>query len=472
MVARSIAAVSLVALVVAACAPQQSPTEAEGTWDGTITTEGDVTTVVNESGSVWGGPARLVEEASIGVESGGDAYMFGRVSAVWAGEDRIFVVDWQVPAVRVHDFDGAHLFDLGRQGQGPGEFVLPVDVAVTGDGDILMIERNVRMNVFAADGSPKATWSAGRALEVGFGAVIALDREGVPWLPFFDADTRRVGRIRYGPEGLHDEPSFPPAAEMGAESEPDEEEGARDCLTYLRDGSRRSYCDLPFRPQRTTAFTPAREWVVGSSDAYRFEVYAPNGSVRAIERFWEPVAVSAAEIAYHERRITDYIRERADGSWQWNGPPIATHKPAWVRIIAGRRGRTWLMRERPSREVSDCGADIPTCWVPEGYDLDAFDADGRYLGSTTFLDDLRDVTLGALDGAPTAPIFIDGDAIVAAVSDAAGTVRVKRYRLVLPQIRASCLRNGPDQSRRRWSAVTSVAPASDEVATMMRSAGS
>ena len=155
--------------------------------------------------------------------------------------------------------------------------------------------------------------------------------------------------------------------------------------------------------------------------------------MRAIERFWEPVAVSAPEIAYHERRISEYIRDRADGSWQWNGPPIATHKPAWLRIIPGRRGRTWLMRERASREVPDCGADTSTtCWVSEGYDLDAFDADGRYLGSTTFLADLRDVTVGALDRAPTAPIFIDGDTIVAAVSDAVGTIIVKRYRLVLP----------------------------------------
>ena len=289
------------------------------------------------------------------------------------------------------------------------------------------------MNVFAPDGSPKATWSAGPALEVGFGEVIALDRQGVPWLPSYDPDTRRVGRIRYGPEGLRGEPSLPPAAESGAESEPAEEEGSRDCLTYLREGRRRTYCDLPFRPQWTTAFTPGREWVVGTSDAYRFEVYAPNGSVRAIERFWEPVAVSAPEIAYHERRISEYIRDRADGSWQWNGPPIATHKPAWVRIIPGRRGRTWLMRERASREVPDCGADTSTtCWVSEGYDLDAFDADGRYLGSTTFLADLRDVTVGALDRAPTAPIFIDGDTIVAAVSDAVGTIMVKRYRLVLP----------------------------------------
>ena len=66
---RSIVAVSVVALAALACGPQESATDAGGSWVGTITTEGNVTTVVNESGSVWGGTARLVEEASIGARS-------------------------------------------------------------------------------------------------------------------------------------------------------------------------------------------------------------------------------------------------------------------------------------------------------------------------------------------------------------------------------------------------------------------
>ena len=38
-----------------ACSPETPELDADGTWVGTITTEGNVTTVVNESGSVWGG---------------------------------------------------------------------------------------------------------------------------------------------------------------------------------------------------------------------------------------------------------------------------------------------------------------------------------------------------------------------------------------------------------------------------------
>jgi hypothetical protein len=82
----------------------------------------------------------------------------------------------------------------------------------------------------------------------------------------------------------------------------------------------------------------------------------------------------------------------------------------------------------PSRQASDCPEEAPPCWEPEGYWLDAFDTDGRFLGSATF-EALRVPGSGDLPGAP---VFIDGETILAVLTDGAGTSRVKRYRLVLP----------------------------------------
>ena len=65
---RSIVAVSVVAFLAVACG-QESATEADGAWVGTITTEGNVTTVVNESGSVWGGTGRG-QVLGVAVEAG------------------------------------------------------------------------------------------------------------------------------------------------------------------------------------------------------------------------------------------------------------------------------------------------------------------------------------------------------------------------------------------------------------------
>ena len=130
---RPIVVVSVAVLSLTACASQEDAANAEGTWVGTITTEGNVTTVVNESGSVWGGTARLVEEASIGVESGADEYMFGRISSLTADDERIYVLEQSPPVVRVYDLDGTHVMNIGTRGQGPGEFGFPASIVLMPD---------------------------------------------------------------------------------------------------------------------------------------------------------------------------------------------------------------------------------------------------------------------------------------------------------------------------------------------------
>ncbi len=146
---RALIIASTVAIAVAACGPQERPPEDSGTWVGTITTEGNVTTVINESGSVWEGRARLVEDLSIGVESGEDAYMFGRITGLYATDDEIFVVDEQIPVVRVFDMEGWHLRDIGGAGQGPGEFQRPRFVTGSPDGRIFVLDgRGRRINVY------------------------------------------------------------------------------------------------------------------------------------------------------------------------------------------------------------------------------------------------------------------------------------------------------------------------------------
>jgi hypothetical protein len=52
--------------------------------------------VINESGSVWGGTARLVEEASIGVEAGNERYMLGNVLSI-SGEP---LATWNLGGMR------------------------------------------------------------------------------------------------------------------------------------------------------------------------------------------------------------------------------------------------------------------------------------------------------------------------------------------------------------------------------------
>ncbi len=411
MRSQALLAAGALVLGVLSCSPQ--PTEgpaADGAWVGTITTEGNVTTVINEAGSVWGGPATLLEEASIGVENGPDEYMFGEVNGVWATDDRIFVVDAQLPALRVYDPAGEHLMDIGRSGPGPGEFTEPAGVAVTDDGDILVIDVNLEIEVFAADGTPKDTWNSGSAVAVFTSDMLVIGNDGAVWVPTLDIEARRIGHAKLGDDRRPETPQLPPELDW----EPR-------CLTYLRNQRESRYCAIPFEPSATYSLMPDGGWVTGTSDAYAFDVHRPDGSRLHVERNWDPVPVSAEEAGYRRAQTTEFIRNRADGgSWSWNGPEIPDHKPAYLSLYADRNGRIWVLREMASRPATDCPDGGDECWIPEGYWLDIFDPDGRFLGSA------------AIEHRPQWRPFIEDDTVVAIVLDDAGTIMVKRYRLVLP----------------------------------------
>lgn len=400
------------ACVVASGACSSAPPEEAATdtaeWVGTINSDGDVTTVVNEAGSVWGGDAELSEDVSIGVEAGADEYMFGRVQGVWATDDRIIVVDSQVPAVRVYDHAGAHVMDIGGEGQGPGEFTDPAGLVVDEEGNILIVERNLQVEVYGPEGQPKATWNSGSPFSVGMFQMIVLGFDGEVWVPQVERDPIRFGYARIDGGGDAGEAIFPP--DPGWEPP---------CLTFQRRGQETSHCNIPFFPFARNALLRDGGWVVGVSDEYAFDVHRPDGTTLEVKRFWDPVPVGDDEAAYRRQQTIDLINERmsADPKYVWNGPEIPSHKPAWVQLMPDHDGRIWVLREQESVLTSECLEDVPECWMPAGYWLDAFGADGRYLGTTTF--DRR------LGGWP----YIDGTTVIAAEIDEAGTYRVTKYRL-------------------------------------------
>ncbi len=94
-----LAVIGVIAALVSGCSSRPA---GEG-WVHETSAEGQVTTVRTLSGSVWGGTARLVEEASIGavdVTEAADEYLLGSVNGLAVGEDRIYILDRQVPTVR------------------------------------------------------------------------------------------------------------------------------------------------------------------------------------------------------------------------------------------------------------------------------------------------------------------------------------------------------------------------------------
>ena len=334
---------TLALFLTAGCGASNSSPASDGTWVGTISTEGNVTTVVNESGSVWGGTATLVEEASIGVDAGADEYMLGEVSGIAATPDNIFVIDRQIPAVRVYDAHGVYQRDIGGPGQGPGEFQRPASIAIGTNGQIFLRDDGARrIWVYSQDG-----------------------------------------------DYLH---AYPMTGGINT---------SRPMALLVN--------DVPY----TTVFVGLR------TDA---------GSLLEVERSAALVAVDPDEAAWHRANATAIMRDIIPG-WIWNGPEVADTKPLFHEFIPSATGEIWVRRPGRGTPLPGCNQAAESsaefsgdpCWAEQNL-VDVFGNDGRYLGAVD--------APAEMQFSPR-PV-IAGYNVVARTEDEAGTIMVKRYRLVLP----------------------------------------
>jgi hypothetical protein len=269
-------ALCVVVLSLSSCAGQDAA-ESDATWVGTITTEGNVTTVVNESGSVWNGSATLVEEASIGEEGAGPEHLLGSVRDLATDGQRIFVADSQALVVRVYDLAGNHLMDVGAPGQGPGEFQEAKGVGVSPDGRIFVQDDRARkIHVFDGQGEFLEAW----------------DRQ---WRSaYFD------GRFTVGPEGPFIYMTLNPEAPRDEQVSgmvlacPDGFAWAQgDIVARFRERDPTWTWDGPDAPQTKPFFSRlligsgGRVWVLREIEGKRIQVCA-RGSDDPVERVEQP----------------------------------------------------------------------------------------------------------------------------------------------------------------------------------------
>ncbi len=388
---------------------------------------GDVETVRTVSGSIWGDAAILVEDLSIGEEFSQDAYLFGDITSAWATEDRIYVVDAQVPTVRAFDSEGEYLFDIGSPGQGPGEYGIPSAVAVTGDGRVLVSDAmTARINIYDAEGGLLEDWPlASQKSALG----LTLGDDGRIYTQSWSLAQGRLGVQAVSSEGLVGEILFPPSVEL------------RRAMVPIGKGMEMI---LPFAPAYTWAFAPGGEMIAGTGEHYRFEVRRPDGKATVVERDSDPVPVEGNEAEFHAHLATSSLRLMAPDSRVDRGD-IPEHKPAFSGFYADRSGRLWVVRQGPGRMDPECaGADDAAsprlmmgsfemrgkpgnwddgtlageCWT-DTYTFDVFDlATGNFLG-----------TVDAPEHGFRIPLFAEAEMVLAAVADEIGTVRLKKYRL-------------------------------------------
>lgn len=380
-------------------------------------TVGDTVVVRTVTGSVWGAPATLVPEVSIGKTEGDPHYLFGAVASVAVAADgTIYVLDSQATEVRAFDPAGTWVRTLGRRGGGPGELKQPEALAVLSDGRIVVRDPgNARLQVYRPDGSPVAEWLLRSTLHTS--APLWADEHDNVYVEFLrGAGTPgtewQMGIIRYGPDGAIRDTLQPPQTGYHPPF----------VVAHAGEGSSQSY-GVPFTPSEQWTIHPGGYFIYSLSTDYRIDLLRRDAPVIRIERSYRPVKVESGEKEARKRQIENWMHNMVP-DWKWDGPSIPDTKPPFGNILTGHDGRLWVKVPQPAVEEPNPDYDPKkpqseaTRWV-EPTAFDVFEPDGTYLGR-----------VDTPEGFSTYPWpFFRGDTVWAVTADSLGVQRVVRYHV-------------------------------------------
>ncbi|MEO7521419.1 MAG: 6-bladed beta-propeller [Gemmatimonas sp.] len=346
--------------------------------------------VVRVAGApVWGASVRLAEEVRIGVADGDEEYMFGMVSGVGVGERGAIVVgDYQVPVVRMYDAQGKFLRNVGRRGEGPGEY-RTVFLRAFRDGRIAVWDHRIqRLTYYSAAGETPSS------IRVPSGLLSAdlfrVDRHGFAYVRTALLGSAAVsenwpfGWIRVSPAGKVIDTIVVPR-----DPKPDDSWVSPTPAGY----------DRPFTRALLTTLSGDGALVVGENRStgasYSFELRKPGAPVIRVERAYTPVPLNDEEFRQWTASAR-YIENSARAPITSNrmvqqAPPRARHyniprvKPAYSEFRTDIDGRVWVRRyvtavKRASAERAK-GDNRPQRTWREQPTYDVFEADGRFMGT-------------------------------------------------------------------------------------------
>lgn len=395
----------------------------DGNWQAETDTIGDTVRVRTLAGSVRGGAVRLEPEMTIGLLEGREEYLIGEPQAIAVdSKGVIYLLDVHGPIIRAYGPDGVHIRNIGRDGEGPGEYSSPDGIAVLSDGRLLVRDPpNARITVFDSLGTHLDEWplTGGFNTSIRFFVDLAdnsytttlLDRGVDPW-------DWRFGLIRYNTGGVISDTLPTPVWDHRPAHVTASGEGWQTVRA------------VPFSPEPAWTFSPMGYMVGGLPTDYRIDLFLSDGSVRRIERAYEPLPVAGAEADERRAAITEGLRRRA-GLWSWNGPPIPDHKPPFKELFTSWEGDIWVSLSTEgvaSMTLAEAREEeVRTGRAPRRFSeplaFDVFDREGRYLGPVDPPEGFQ------IEPEPV----VRGDHVWAVTRDELDVPRIVRFRIVVEE---------------------------------------
>lgn len=345
----------------------------------------DTLVVRADNPPVWGERVELVEELRIGTLEGPEVYTFGSIAGVAIGPNQsVYIGDEQVPAIRQYAEDGTWIADIGRKGEGPGEYNLISGLRMLEGGPLALLDQRNGRVTYYLDGEYSTSFLSLSGL---FTAdPFAVDTAGGSYVKTVIRDSAKppsagepweMGWIHFDSTGqVQDTLRIPPENAVGG--------------GFVLAGLGGYY--RPFTVMTVSTMSSHGYLVVCRNDRYALSRSLPDGEVLRIEREVEPIPVRAEEKRQWNAWI-DYFKSRArDSGDNASYGPIPNEKPYVRHLFVDDDGRIWVamyaeahLKPYTEAERAERG-DRPSLEWNQPLVWEVIDPRGRFLGSVTLPD--------------------------------------------------------------------------------------
>ena len=369
-----------VLLAVSLFFPLTACSDGEPLWTGTMYDSAGVTIVSNPDVGIWtpGEEWVLEEEVRIGVQEGPPEYQFGFITGLGVLADgRIVVGDAMAQNVRFYSADGEHQLTVGRAGSGPGEFGPGGILILVGRGDTILAQDYAqgRVHRFSPDGTFLGMFSA-------------LPEDG----------QRYSGMWGDGPGGrifsFSSVRASTPVDTLALVLAHDLNGMVLDTVIEMpsstfqsETGAGFTYRFFPF--ESVFEYLWDGSFLTAYSSRYRLSWYEPSGKLSRIvtlNRQGQPLTEAEQDWIMEQfiSRLRRQDRTAQEISDFREAMRFEDFYPAFRSIVSGPDSTIWVQRVRPLSALSPDELAHHTTRLPDSWEWDVLDRDGRYLGKVGF----------------------------------------------------------------------------------------